>query len=171
MLRTKITILALLALVFVTGCGTPEFRDFSSPEGRFKVQMPGDPQVQSQTTAGIEAKLFVLDAGSHAYTVAYSDLPMGAHEPAAMIKTRLDGARDGFVRSVGGQLKKSSEITLQQEYPGREFQADVPQKGISMRVRVYLVGPRLYQAIVGGSESWIYSEDANRFIDSFAVTP
>jgi hypothetical protein len=40
-----------------------------------------------------------------------------------------------------------------------------------MRVRFYIVGQRLYQIIAGGSESWVSSDDAVRFLDSLVVTP
>jgi hypothetical protein len=103
------------------------------------------------------------------FGIAVSDTPFGNESPET-IQNRLDGARDGAIRNVGGTQKSSSPITLNGKYPGREFSASItqPKKG-QVRARVYLVGSRFYQVMVMGTDSFATNSKADEFLNSFQV--
>jgi hypothetical protein len=43
-------------LLLISGCGKAEFKEFASPGGRFKVQMPGTPKEETQNVNGMTMK-------------------------------------------------------------------------------------------------------------------
>jgi hypothetical protein len=45
--------------------------------------------------------------------------------------------------------------------------ASIPEKGTIYRVRIYLIGNRVYRAAAVGQEAFAVSEETNRFLDSF----
>jgi hypothetical protein len=144
--------------------------EFTSADGRFKVQMPGTPKEGSQASGGATMKTYSIESRNGAYVVGYADLPIPANEPEAAVQERLDGARDGAVRGGNATLSNSYRITLAGKYPGREFSATLNgTKGI-LRAKVYLVKGRLYQVMVIGTDSFANSSDSRQFLDSFALT-
>jgi hypothetical protein len=58
-------------------------------------------------------------------------------------------------------------VTIGSGRPGREFNATA--NGKKVRGRVFLVGARLYQITVVGSEAFAASNDATAFLDSFKL--
>ena len=158
-------------LLFATGCGKAEFKEFASVDGRFKVQMPGTPKEEMPFAAGVSVKVYSVQETNGVYSVAFADLPLLTKETTGQIQARLDGARDGMVKKANATLTSAPSITLRGAHPGREVNADLPaQKGI-LRAKVYLVDKRLYQVMVVGTKSWATSADATKFLDSLVVTP
>src|SRR5262245_48345805 len=125
---------------------TKTLKEFSSKEGGFKVQMPGDPKEQKQKAAGVDFTAYVIETKEGAVMVAYSDLPIPGGETDEQIQARLDGAVQGMVTNIGAKLDKDrvKKIMLDKKHPGREVSADVAQLGGEMQARIYLVDKRLY---------------------------
>jgi hypothetical protein len=146
--------------------------EYTSSEYKFKASFPGAPTIKEQTAVGIRLKIFATEARNGAYMIGVADMPIPANESDAQIQTRLDGARDGAIQNVGGVLATSDRITLDGKYPGREFTANVtkPANGV-IRARVYLVGTRMYQVMVVGTNSYAHSTEANTFMSSFKLLP
>jgi len=159
---------ALLVLVTLAGC-QPPMQDFTSEEYKFKARFPGKPKVESQSPAGMPTKMFAVEFKDGVYGVAVSDTPFGNEGPDA-VQSRLDGARDGAIRNVGGIQKSSSPVMLNNKYPGREFSASITQpKPGQVRARVYLVGSRFYQVMVMGTDGFATGPKADEFLNSFQV--
>lgn len=166
----KLAILVVVgAALAVGGCKRP-MTDFTSAEFKFKAKFPGTPKTEDQTSAGIKIKMFAVETRNGMCGIAVSDAPIPPDAPAATIQNALDGARDGAIKGVGGTSKSSAPVTLGGKYPGREFSATVtqPTSGL-MRARVYLVGPRLYQVMAVGTESYVNSAEVNEFMNSFQL--
>jgi hypothetical protein len=160
---------AVAVLLVVSGCGTPEFKEFSSKDGRFKILMPGTPKEQTQKAVGVDVKLYMVETRQGAYMASYADMPVPTNESDEQIQTRLDGARDGSVRNVNAKLLSTSNITLG-KCPGRSYDAELPGgKGV-VRGNIYMSGTRLYQVMVVGTKSFVDSADSKKFLDSFAIT-
>jgi hypothetical protein len=70
-----LTLPAALLLVPLVGCGSPEFKEFNSPEGKFTVLMPGTPEKKSQAAQGITLNLYGMNVRNGAYAAGYADLP------------------------------------------------------------------------------------------------
>lgn len=161
-----------LALAASAGCQKP-MTEYKNTEYKFKAMFPGTPKVDTQTApVGVSFKMFSTEARNGAYMIGVADMPIGENEPAHQTQARLDGAQAGAIGNVGGSLKASREVTLDGKYPGREFSAAItkPMTG-QVRARIYLVGKRLYQVMVVGTDSYTTSSQANQFLDSFGLLP
>jgi hypothetical protein len=146
-------------------------KEFRCPAGKFTAFMPANPRKQDLKAMGVSLNMYTFLERDGAYAVAYADLPIPSGETSEQTQKRLDGARDGMIRNVGGKLTGESRIWLQSKHPGREVRADIPEKGGVLRARVYLVGTRMYQVAVMGVPSWVNSEEATKVLHSLALTP
>jgi len=145
--------------------------DFAPKDGRFTVQMPGEPKEQTNkvnTAIGpIDVHMFLSAPDPNtAYIVGYSDYPEEMMKKSESDKI-LDGARDGAVKNVNGKLDGEKKITID-KHPGRDFQ--IATEHFEGRNRMYLVNARLYQVMVVGSKEFVTGKDAERFLDSFKLT-
>ncbi len=168
----KVFVQALLVLGLAAAPGRAEdLAEFHSDAGRFKVLMPGKPPVtELKTPAGI-MHVVQVETKTGAYLAGWIDLPLDAADTAEKAQARLDRARDGMIASIKGKLLREKKITLEDKHPGRDLLADVsaPDQG-RLRGRLFLVENRLYQVIVVGTRGFTESEEADRVLDSFALT-
>ena len=100
------------------------------------------------------------------FIVGYSDYPQEVIDKSNPRKM-LDGARDGAVGNVGGELIDEMELAFQ-DYPGREIEVEVPGKA-TIRARLILIDNRLYQVMVISPSVEILEKKGTEFFDSFAV--
>lgn len=149
------------------GGGDGAFVEFQPKDGGFKVLMPGQPQVRSQNEPGRAVTMYCVENANGAYSVGVVEVKLPPNTPQEMI---LEMGCRGAVRSVQGKVTKSKTISLEGKYPGREVSADMGKDGGVFRARFYLVGPRIYQVLVMGYSDWVSSADADKFLDSFALT-
>jgi hypothetical protein len=161
---------AILVLGLVSATGRAEgLEEFTAEAGRFKVLLPGKPDVKEmKTPAGALHVVQVRTKGGE-YLASWIDLPLEAPDPAEKAQARLDRIRDGIVQQVKGKLVHDRKTTLD-KHPGRDLEVETtePEKG-QMRARLYLVGTRLYQVVAAGSKEWTGSEEADRVLDSFGL--
>ena len=149
------------------------WQPFTPAQGGFTISMPDKPKadvLSTNTAVGvIDLNIFLIEMDDSAYIVSYADYP------ESLVRNNntdvmLDGARDGAVANVDGKLLAERRITLQ-GYPGRELLVEAQSKGVQglVRARVYLVGRRLYQMLVAGSEAQFSESDAEIFLNSFQL--
>jgi hypothetical protein len=169
MLRASRLAIVLFGLFLVSGCGSPPFKEFSSKEGKFKVQMPGTPKETKQNAGGMDMHMYTTEQRNGAFAVAYSDSPVPLGQSPAQAKLALDGARDGALKNINAKLTGEKDITLAGKHPGREITADLPDNKGQLKARFYIVDRRIYQQLVMGNKSWVESPDAAKFLDSFAL--
>jgi hypothetical protein len=180
-----------LWLLVLTGCQQEPLQQFSSSEGQFSVSMPGSAQSYRETGRGITVDGYMVQRRSGAMSVSFVDLDIPLREPEEAIQDRLDRAVTGTARSFNATKVESSERALQPgkhpgrelagqsgeralqpgKYPGRELTAELPGDKGRVKARFYLVGRRLYEVMVVGSASYVNSEVAGQFLDSFALMP
>lgn len=159
------------------GCGGGPRLEFHSDEpGNFRVLMAGKPSRSKQTVTSPGGPLEIastssVDAGRIRRVVAYADLTDAAvrsSDPGALL--------DGGARKMGGggpwSVESQGPIALG-GHPGREirFAVDSPsaaEKG-SGRARIFLVGHRLYEAIMVGPASTVTEEEFDHFVKSFEL--
>jgi hypothetical protein len=146
------------------------FEMYRSQEGRFSVLFPGEPKriLQSVDTPVGKIDLVLYQAGSKktGFIVGYSDYPQEVIDKSNLGKM-LDGARDGAVGNVGGELIDEMELEFQ-GYPGREVEIDVAGK-TTVRSRLILIDNRLYQVMVVSPSLEIIEKKGTEFFDSFSV--
>jgi hypothetical protein len=143
---------------------------FKSVEGQFSVLMPGTPKKQNLNASGISTTAYAIEEKEGAYVVVFADMPIPARESAMQTQLRLEGARDGMLMSTNARLTSEGPLLLAGKYPGREMNADLPERKGILRARLYVVGQRLYQIMVAGRATWARTSQADQFLDSLAVT-
>ena len=171
-LRNASRWLGALALVLATAgvAGADEWKEFSSQDGRFSVDLPGTPKQsreKRQTKFGsIDAQLVIYSASKDIfYGVAYLDYPesvVKAHRADEL----LDGASESAVKGVKGGRVAGQEKILLSGNPGRQVTIDAPGN-LKLTVRMYLVKNRLYQVISSVGKDKEKEADPRRFLDSF----
>jgi hypothetical protein len=161
-----------LTLLSVSSHAQTEWKEFAPKDGSFTVLLPGPPNEFKKTVktpdGAVEVVLFELpvSAGSAKYAIGYTEYPDTAIKPGTEDK-RLDNARDGAVASTKGALVRQ-KILLLDNYPGRELLLRIDGKG-AILMRLYAIKNRLYQLVVFGSEEFVGSKDAEKFLTSFKL--
>jgi hypothetical protein len=148
---------------------------FDSKDGRFTVHMPKEPmnpkkQVVTTKTGELNVTMVVAEGPHDSYfVVSYSDFPQ-AELKKGEEKTRLDQACNGAAESLRGAIREEMPIKLDGRHPGRAFVIRMDGAVIA-KMRIYLVGNRLYQVMVLGNGKIFSSKekDAGIFLDSFRL--
>jgi hypothetical protein len=76
--------------------------------------------------------------------------------------------RDNFVKGLNATLLTTKFVTID-GYSALEFTAELPQR--IFRSRVYMVGRRPYQIVIGSPKGVDDSANIERFFNSFKVAP
>jgi hypothetical protein len=147
-----------------------KFEPYHSVQGRFSILFPGEPRrdLRILNTAYGSLNLITLRAGSKntGFAAAYCDYPREMVQDAD-VGEMLDGARDGAVSNVNGELVYETVINFHGR-PGRELEIEMPGQA-TIRARIILIDNRLYQ-IMGISKSVrILDRKCPEFFDSFTV--
>ncbi len=158
--------------VFRPGIDAAAWRDYASPGGNFKAEMPGTPkytrQVQQVGADRLQVHTHEVQVGwpETSFSVSYSDYPPHVIQRIP-VEARLDGSRDGAVKGIEGKLRHEKRLSLN-SFPGRELEIEVPGKGTVM-MRLYAVHQRIFILGVGGPWVKADSPDVKRFFDSFQL--
>ena len=155
----------------VRGEGKPEeFKAYRSDEGRFSILLPGTPErtVQKVNTPVGILEFIMYQTGSDriGFIAGYVDYPPKMFEDAD-IESMLNGARDGAVQNVVGELKDEKVLDFHGN-PGRELEINVPNKAI-IKSRIILIGTRLYQTMAVSKSKNALRTNCPKFFDSFKV--
>lgn len=155
------------------------WRRFSWPEGRFSILFPGTPQrlqqsieyVAGQTT---QVQMFMVQRPQQAimYLVAYNDYPFDMSQiPPNKIGTVLNAAQNGVLRSLKATFVSQTSLQLKGN-PGREIRFKAPGNYVG-RIRIFLVGERLYQVwtLVESSKQRSLTKSIEGFLSSFQLLP
>ena len=158
---------AAAALVFSATARAEEWKEQSLKDCQCTASFPGTPQTRTQkmqsAVGSLDSTMFLLEVPGQAfYALAYVDYPK---ELAAKPDELLDGARDGAVAKIKGQLKTENKITLAGA-PGRELRIEAPGD-VVLQARIYLVNQRLYQSIVVVQKGRADAPENKKFLESF----
>jgi hypothetical protein len=152
--------------------GEANWKEFTSEEGRFSILQPRTPTQTTETidtpVGEIDEHAFTVIHGNITYLVSYSDYPRNVltSDPQAV----LDAFRNSAITSVEGKLLSERPISID-GYLGRELEikiADDPDTAM-VRLRIYLVGNRLYYVYTLAPEERASSPNVGKFLDSFKL--
>lgn len=141
---------------------------YTYPEGRFKVMLPGSPQVKYTDQSGMRMVDYLYAAPEGTFNVSYVILP----EPPPNLKTSqlLDNMSQSVVNSLKGLHTRQYPSSLQ-GFPG--CQLEMPElankAGQSARFRIYIVQNYIYIVGLAGKKDWLNSPNAKEFLDTFQV--
>src|ERR1051326_6442999 len=141
---------------------------FTSPEGHFSVLMPETPQDKSETVYSAHGPytthLFIVKDTTSVYLIGWVD-----YDPSFNFnrQAELEANRDNFVKGINAHLV-STRPTIIDGYSAIEFTAETDDR--TFKSRVYMVGRRPYQIVIGSPKGQDDSVSANRFFNSFKVS-
>lgn len=142
--------------------------EFTSHEGRFSILMPGVPEESTETVDSqpgpYTTHLFVFRAQKNVYLVGWVD-----YDPRFDFngQTELEANRDNFVKNLKATLISNRALKID-GYQAIEFTAETPQR--TFRSRVYMVGRRPYQIVIGSPKGVDDSQNVYKFFNSFKVS-
>ena len=140
---------------------------FESDAGHFSVLVPEAPTEKTETTQSqhgpYTTHLFILRDTKLVYLIGWVD-----YDPTFNFnrQAELEANRDNFVKGVTATLL-STRSTVIDGYSAIEFTAETADR--VFKSRVYMVGRRPYQTVVGYPKGEDIPSDASKFLDSFKV--
>lgn len=129
--------------------------------------MPGKPADSSETVDSqpgpYTTHLFILRNGSNVFLIGWVD-----YDPRFNFnrQAELEANRDNFVKNLKATLVDTRDMKID-GYQAIEFTAETDDR--IFRSRVYMVGRRPYQIIIGSPKNLEDSEKVNKFFNSFKV--
>jgi len=141
---------------------------FNSALGRFSVMMPKIPEDNVSTVPSDHGPyttyLFVVRDTPNVYLVGWVD-----YDPSFNFnrQSELEANRDNFVKGVNATLTGSRTMTID-NYPVLEFTAETVDR--AFKSRVYMVGRRPYQIVIGFPKGESEIAPISKFFDSFKVS-
>ena len=140
---------------------------FTSDEGRFSVMMPEIPEDKMETTESAHGPytthLFIVKDPTSVYLIGWVD-----YDPSFNFnrQAELEANRDNFVKGINAKLI-TSHATVVDGYSALEFMAETEDR--VFKSRVYMVGRRPYQIVIGSPKGQDDAAQVNRFFNSFKV--
>lgn len=142
---------------------------FNSETGRFSVLMPEIPEEKVETTPSdhgpYTTHLFIVRDEKNVYLIGWVDYDASFNFNR---QAELDANRDNFVKGVKATLTSTRSMNID-GYPALEFTADTVDR--TFKSRVFLVGRRPYQLVIGYPKGEEDISLTNRFFKSFKVMP
>ena len=127
-------------------------------------EIPEDKTETTQSTHGpYTTHLFIVRDTTSVYLIGWVD-----YDPSFNFnrQAELEANRDNFVKGINAKLLTSRPTTID-GYSALEFTAETADR--LFKSRVYMVGRRPYQIVIGSPKGMDDSVTANRFFNSFKV--
>ena|ERR1017187_6094439 len=147
---------------------------FASKECGFSVAFPSEPRSSSETytNAGriIELRQFITELNkTTAFGVSVATIPVTNGFSSKQIEILLDSGRNSALRTKGEpNLLRERQIVFNAN-PGREFDMEIFNGRMFVRVREYLVGKRVYTLTATVSSAKSNPQEISSFLDSFQL--
>ena len=141
---------------------------FTSDTGRFSVLMPEIPTDKTETVDSAHGPytthLFIVRDPTSVYLIGWVD-----YHPSFNFnrQAELEANRDNFVKGIKAKLLTSRPTTID-GYSAIEFTAETDDR--IFKSRVYLVGRRPYQIVIGSPKGQDDTANVQRFFNSFKVS-
>ena len=142
---------------------------FTSPAGRFSVLLPGQPTDKTETIESefgpYTSHLTILRDPRNVFLIGWVD-----YDPSFNFnrQSELEMNRDTFVKGVKARLLQTRSVRID-GFQALEFTAENEDK--IFKSRVYMVGRRPYQIVIGSPKGEDDSVTVDKFLNSFRVSP
>lgn len=168
-------LLAIPATLSAAVRDTDDWIDFKPKGGKCTVQLPAKPKdMTKEIDAGgtaLKINIWGYEQGSAgAYLISYTDFPEGTVDPDDT-GAFFDRVQGGIISSGKGKLSSSKNSKFLKKYPSRDIAYTVPSINGTGRVKMILVGDRLYQLMALGNDDFMDSEEVDFFFASFKLSP
>lgn len=141
---------------------------FNSVLGRFSVLVPETPEDKAEVTQSehgpYTTHLFIVRETTNVFLIGWVD-----YDPSFNFnrQAELEANRDNFVKGIQATLTSTKSLNID-GFPVIEFTADTADR--TFRSRVYMVGRRPYQIVIGYPKGEDETAPADRFFKSFKVS-
>jgi hypothetical protein len=141
---------------------------FISDEGHFSVLMPEIPTDKTETVQSehgpYTTHLFIVRDTTSVYLIGWVD-----YHPEFNFNRQqeLEANRDNFVKGINATLL-TTRSTIIDGYNALEFTAETGDR--IFKSRVYMVGRRPYQIVIGSPKGQDDSISTNKFFNSFKIS-
>ena len=141
---------------------------FRSEMGRFSILVPTAPEETKETTQSDHGPyttyLFITREPTNVYLIGWVD-----YDPSFNFNRQkeLEANRDNFVKGVKATLTSTQSMTID-GFPVIEFTCDTTER--TFHSRVFMVGRRPYQIVIGYPKGQSEIAPIARFFNSFKVT-
>lgn len=141
---------------------------FTSETGRFSVLMPEIPQEKTETVDSAHGPytthLFIVKDTTSVYLIGWVDYDSSFNFNR---QAELEANRDNFVKGIKATLLNTRPTNID-GYSAIEFTAETGDR--IFRSRVYMVGRRPYQIVIGSPKGVDDTASVERFFNSFKVS-
>jgi hypothetical protein len=150
-----------------TGCGKSQIKEFSPPDSRFSIQMPGKPRKEEMSYGTLRFTMYGDVVNDVEYAVGYVNMTPNlpdVHYAAMMdgvVGHFLDGTSSGNFSMLGGVSKGMG---------ARDFDFGSEKYNGSVSGRIVLARGRLYLAYAAGKNGLRSNPDVQQYLDSFQLT-
>ncbi len=148
--------------------GARKLSKYSYPEGRFKVLLPGNPQMKYSDQLGMRSVDYSYPETQGAYMMSYMIAPVNIESKSSPL---LDAICTNILKTTKSVEVRRNTISLQ-GYQGRQIELAPPTKKDQLaRFRVYVVRRFIYVIGVAGNKAWTESPVVADYLNSLEVVP
>jgi hypothetical protein len=151
--------LALATLCLAATFTRAEWKEFTCPDGNFRVSFPESPQRLRGARRNMHQ--FSATAGAESYGVAYAD-----YSPGTDWQSAVDGKRNSIVSGLGASVVDEKPTSVA-GFPGKWVRFVGPNT--SGELAIYLVGSRVYLLHAFAPKSIQRPQNFSRFLNSFRL--
>jgi hypothetical protein len=168
--------IAVLTTVALSAC-SPKYnwRDYNSPDARYRVTFPDKPATYTRTIdlngMKVDMTMTAAEVDGTMFAVGSAEAP----DPAAA-QAALNSMKIALVRNIGGKVtseKSSAAASTAGGKPAQGATTDVVADGVRKGVPIQLVGHfeargnHIYQVVVIGPKKALAPEQTEQFLSSF----
>jgi hypothetical protein len=159
--------LAILQVIFLAGCSSSAWKEYKATDGKFTVQFPGVPEVQTEQDDWRKLSATLKAERDLLFAIRYKDFP--APLSAAEFEQMSSFSRDGLVNKEGNKLVEEKPVTTG-KHAGKEVRVALGQFDDVSISRSYAVGNRYYSLNAIVPKKKAESPEVVKFLDSFQVS-
>ena len=172
----------LIAMFFLSLMILPahqKWQEFKTFEGRFKVMVPGEMQMNERTIHTDIGEIRYMtyyfqdthrEAENLMYMVTYCDYPMHSihSDSTTLIDEFFEQTIEAAAISVSGELRYAEPLNYK-EYPGRYWRIDYQRGHATLKTRAFLVENRFYTVQTATRRGSSLNNATEKFLDSFTL--
>ena len=177
-MRKLIAALSVLILMaFTSAAVAQQWTEYRASDARFRVEMPGTPEVHSDTIAelgSLKLTQAVVEFGEGWFAASYVDVPPDQLKNASA-NSILDTARDSTIkwlvtRNDKSQLRSERRL-IKSGYPARDVVAEVPilESVFVLAARFVFNGRQVIVVTFTGPSGMEKGADVSWFFDSLTL--
>jgi hypothetical protein len=155
-MRKLLLLLGVIALL--PGCGEA-MGEFSPPDGKFSILMPGTPDPSIRSLQGYKHTSYVASSGDLTYSIGYADIPLEG-------PYNLSRGVQGVAVTQEGKVLSDKACSFAGGH-GREFEVKSGKPKGYVSGRLIIINGRYFRIMVMGETARLSNPDVQTYLQSF----